>query len=170
MDVYEAIRTRRSVRAYRPDPIPEDVLQRILDAGRMAPSAANKQSWKFVVVRDADLRSRLAVAAHNQSFVGEAPVVIVAVGLSPERTMSCEVPADPVDLAIAVDHMTLAAAAEGLGTCWIGAFDQNEVRRLLGIPDSCKVIALLPVGYPADQPKAKSRKELSEIVCYDRFS
>ena len=170
MDVYEAIRTRRSVRAYRPDPIPEDVLERILDAGRMAPSAANKQSWKFVVVRDADLRSRLAAAAHNQSFVGQAPVVIAAVGLSPERTMSCDVPADPVDLAIAVDHMTLAAAAEGLGTCWIGAFDQNEVRRLLSIPDSCKVIALLPVGYPADQPKAKSRKELSEVVCYDRFS
>jgi len=124
MDVYEAIKTRRSVRAYQEKDIPEDVLKRILEAARLAPSAGNRQQWKFIVVRDPELRKKLVPAANNQQFVGQAPVIIVAVALEPDRVMSCEVPAYAVDLAIAVDHITLAATAEGLGTCWIGAFSQ----------------------------------------------
>jgi len=170
MDVYTAIKTRRSVRAYKSKPVPEESLRRILEAARLAPSAANRQQWKFVVVQDPERRKQLSQAAHHQSFVGEAPVVIAAVSLDPERMMSCDVPAYAVDLAIAVDHITLAAVEEGLGTCWIGAFSQEKVRRILNIPSRYKVVALLPLGFPNDNPRGKLRKKLEEIVCYETFS
>jgi len=170
MDVYTAIKTRRSVRSYKSDPVPEESLKRILEAARLAPSAANRQQWKFVVVRDPEKRKQLSQAAHHQSFVGEAPVVIAAVALAPERMMSCEVPAYAVDLAIAVDHITLAAVEEGLGTCWIGAFSQEEVKRILNIPPRYKVVTILPLGFPDDRPGAKLRKGLEEIACYETFS
>lgn len=170
MNVYEAIKARRSVRAYRDKSVPQEVLTRILDAARMAPSGGNRQPWKFVVVTDTGTRKELAEAANNQHFVGEAPVVIASVGLNPDRTMSCGIPADPVDVAIAIDHLTLAAVEEGLGTCWIGAFSQERVCQILEIPKSFKVIELLALGYPADSPHTKSRKSLQEIVCYNKFS
>jgi len=169
MDVMEAIRERRSVRSYRKDPVPDEKLKKILEAARLAPSARNSQNWKFVVVRDAARRKELAKAAADQYFVGEAPVVIAAVALQPKYVMRCEVPAYAVDLAIAVDHMTLVAVEEGLGTCWIGAFYQDEVKRILNIPRRYKVVALLPLGFPADTPGEKYRKPLNEIVCYEVF-
>ena len=150
--------------------MPEEKLKRVLEAGRLAPSAHNYQAWKFVVVKEPERRKKLAEAANNQTFVGEAPVRIVAVALSPEYMIPCEVPVYAVDLAIAVDHMTLTATEEGLGTCWIGAFSQKEVRRILGIPSQYKVVALLPLGFPADLPKPKIRKKLEEIVRYETFS
>ncbi len=170
MTVMEAIEKRRSVRAYKKDPIPEEKLLRVLDAARLAPSANNRQAWKFVVVKDEEKRKKLIKAAANQSFVGEAPVVIAAVALNPTHVMRCEVPSYAVDLAIAVDHMTLVAVEEGLGTCWIGAFYQDEVRKILNIPEKYKVVALLPLGFPADSPGKKYRKSLEEIVCYDTFT
>lgn len=169
MDVFEAIKTRRSVRSYKLEPVPEEKLNKVLEAGRLAPSAHNSQDYKFVVVRDEQKRKDLAQAAAGQRFVGEAPVVIAAVSLGPERLMSCGVPAYAVDLAIAIDHMTLAAASQGLGTCWIGAFSQEEVKRILEIPGGYKVAALLPLGFPADQPSQKSRKSLDELVCSEKF-
>jgi nitroreductase len=170
MNVYEAIKVRRSVRAYRDKPVPPEVLTRILDAARMAPSGGNRQPWKFVVVTDAETRKKMTEAANNQGFVAEAPVVIAAVGLDPDRIMSCGIPGDPVDVAIAIDHITLAAAEEGLGTCWIGSFSQAKVCRVLQIPASFKVIELLVLGYPADSPRPKSRKSLEEIICREKFS
>ncbi len=169
MNVMEAIKERRSVRAYKQKPVPEEKLQKILEAARLAPSAGNRQPWKFVVVREEEKRKKLAEAAANQSFVAEAPVVIAAVALNPDYVMRCEVPSYAVDLAIAVDHMTLAAVEEGLGTCWIGAFYQNQVKEILNIPEKYKVVALLPLGYPADNPRGKSRKSLDEIICYETF-
>ncbi len=170
MNIYEAIKNRRSVRSYQDKSIPEEILTRIMDAARMAPSGNNRQSRKFVVVTDVKTRVKLAEAANGQSFLSEAPVIIVAVGLTPDRIMSCDVPGDPVDVAIAIDHITLSAVEEGLGTCWIGSFSQEKVREILGIPDSCKVITLLPLGYPADSARSKSRKSMKEIVCYEKFS
>ena len=169
MEVFEAIKTRRSVRSYKKDPVPEEKLKKVLTAARLAPSAHNDQDWKFVVVKDSEKRKELARAAHNQSFIGEAPLVIVAVGLDPEHIMPCEVPAYAVNLAIAVDHMTLAAVEQGLGTCWIGAFSQKEVKRILEIPAQYKVVALLPLGLPADKPGSKIRKNLAEIICYENY-
>jgi len=170
MNVYEAVRARRSVRTYQDKPVPQEVLTRIMDAARMAPSGGNRQPWKFVVVTDIGTRRKLAEAANNQYFVGEAPVVIAGVGLNPGRTMSCGIPGDPVDLAIAMDHITLAATEEGLGTCWIGAFSQEKVCQILEIPATFKVIELLVLGYPADTARGKSRKSLKEIVCHGKFS
>ena len=169
MDVYEAIEKRYSVREYQDRAIEEDKLQRVLNAGRIAPSGSNRQEWKFVVVRDADLRRSLAKAA-DQAFLADAPAIIAVVGLNPDRVMHCKVPADPVDCAIAIDHMTLAAVAEGLGTCWIGHFEQDSCRSLLEVPSSAKIIELLALGYPAGQGGTKKRKPAEEVICCERFS
>jgi nitroreductase len=170
MQIHEAIKNRRSVRAYKSDPIPEQSLRKVLEAARLAPSAHNDQDWKFIIIKDIKKKKQLAQAARSQSFIAEAPVVIAAVALNPERVMSCEVPAYAINLAIAVDHMTLQACEQGLGTCWIGAFSQEEVKKVLKIPDKYKVVALLPLGFPADSPKPKTRKSLEEIICYENFN
>jgi len=146
----------------------EEKLKKVLEAARIAPSAHNAQDWKFVVVKDQEKRRALAEAA-DQNFIAQAPIIIVAVGLEPEHLLSSGNPAYAINLAIAVDHMTLAAVEEGLGTCWIGAFSQERVKEILGIPAKYKVVVLLPLGYPSDKPKEKSRKDLSELVCFDKF-
>lgn len=169
MELYEAIQKRYSVRAYQDKPVEQDKLDRILEAARVAPSGSNRQPWKFVVVRDAGMRKKLVAACCDQAFVAEAPVVIAGVGLMPERSMHCDVPGDPVDVAIAMEHIALAATAEGLGTCWIGAFHQDPVRDLLGVPKTAKVIEVMTLGYPADQLRPKKRKPVGEIVCYEQF-
>lgn len=168
MDVHQAIKTRRSVRNYKAEPVPEEKLKKVLEVARLAPSAHNEQEWKFVVVRDAERREQLSEAA-GQGFISEAPVIIVAVALEPEEVMSSGVPNYAIDLAIAVDHMTLAAVEEGLGTCWVGAFSQEKVKKVLGIPERYKVVVLLPLGFPADKPGPKSRKNLEEIVCDENY-
>ena len=171
MDIYEAIRTRQSIRSYRPDPVADDVLNRVLDAMRLAPAAGNKQPWRFVVVQDAATRQQLGEACSGQTWIAQAPIVIAACGWKDRAYsgMGGYWNALPVDVAIAFDHLTLAAAAEGLGTCWIGSFTEDEVRRLLGIPEDVTVIALTPLGYHDVSPAPKTRKELSEIVCYERW-
>jgi len=170
MELYEAIAKRFSCRSFKDMPIEPDKLQRVLDAGRQAPSGNNSQPWKFIVVTDPKRRQALAEVACNQAFVGQAPAVIAVVGLDEKYVMHCKVPGDPVNCAIAIDHMTLAATAEGLGTCWIGAFDQNKCRELLGVTPPAWIIELLPIGYPAVKPGAKTRKSLDEVVCYEQFS
>lgn len=168
MDTYEAIEKRYSVRAYEDRPVDQETLERILNAGRIAPSGRNDQAWKFVVTRDRPRIESLAEAA-AQPWMAKAPVIIAVVSTDPEKIMHCDVPAGPVDCAIAIDHMTLAAVAEGLGTCWIGHFDQDASRQLLGVPASAKIIELLTLGYPTDPPRAKKRKALGEVVCYEQF-
>ena len=170
MDVMEAIRTRRSVRAYQDKTIEEEKLQSVLEAGRMAPSAKNMQEWKFVVVKDPGTRAKLAEAAKGQQFVAQAPVVIAACAVDTEYVMTSGNKASLIDLAIAVDHMTLKAVEEGLGTCWIGAFHQDQAKEILGVPDSANIVALLPMGYPGDEPKPKSRKLMAEIVSPERWT
>lgn len=172
MNIYEIIKKRRSVRAYKDEPISEKSLNKILEAGRLAPSAHNSQDYKFIVVKDEKIRKELASikASHNQRFFAKAPVIIVAIALKPEYLLSSGVPAYALDLGIAIDHMTLAAAEEGLGTCWIGAFDQEVVKRILNVPEKYKVVALLPIGFPADEPEPKIRKTLQELICYEKFS
>jgi nitroreductase len=169
MELKEAILQRKSIRGYEKTPVPEEKLNAVLEAARMAPSGANRQPWKFVVVRDGEKREQLSAASGGQRHVAEAPVVIAAVGTMPENMMLCDVPAYPVNLAIAIDHMTLAAVDEGLGTCWIGAFKQDVARKILEVPENCKIVALLTLGYPRDQGRPKDRKPLSEIVCYDTY-
>jgi nitroreductase len=169
MDFLELATSRYSVRSYESRPVEQEKLDRILEAVRLAPSGTNRQPWRFVVVRDPEIRRQLVPACANQHFIAQAPLVIAGVGLTPDRVMHCEIPGDPVDVAIAMEHLALAAVAEGLGTCWIGAFYQDQVRRVLGIPESVKIVELMTLGYPADTPRPKSRKPLSEIVCCDRW-
>jgi nitroreductase len=170
MDIYKTILMRKSVRAFKNEDVPDDVLTRILDAARLAPSANNFQEWRFVVVRDAKTRRKIAQAACRQTFVGEAPVVLACCAKDSRHVMTCGQPSYPIDAAIAIDHITLCAAAEGLGTCWIGAFYEDEVKQILGIPAAIRVVALLPLGYPRDpQPVRKLRLSLERIVSYESW-
>ena len=164
MDVLEAIRTRRSIRKFRSKPIPDEKLKMILEAGRLAPSAGNRQPWLFVVVKDLERKRTLAKAADYQTFIADAGVIVVALG-DPEASPRW-FRQDPM---IAVEHMVLAATGLGYGTCWIGAFDEEEVKRLLRIPEELKVIVLLPIGFPNESPAPKSRKPLKEIVFVEKY-
>ncbi len=146
MDVFEAIKSRRSIRVFEKNEVKEEKLARVLEAGRLAPSARNMQEWRFVVVRDKALRGKLAEAAHNQYFVAQAPVVIVGCGTITDYVMGCGQLSYPIDVAIAMTQMTLQAVEEGLGTCWVCAFDEEQVKSLLNIPAKSRVVALLPVG------------------------
>ncbi|MFQ5836590.1 MAG: nitroreductase family protein [Candidatus Bathyarchaeia archaeon] len=164
MDVLEAIRTRRSIRKFRPKPIPDEKLKMILEAGRLAPSAGNRQPWFFVVVKDLERKRTLAKAAGYQMFIADAGVIIVALG-DPEASPRW-FRQDPM---IAVEHIVLAATALGYGTCWIGAFDEEEVKRILKIPEELKVIVLLPIGFPDEAPTPRARKPLKEIVFLEKY-
>jgi nitroreductase len=170
MDVTEAIRTRKSVRSYLDKPVEKEKLDRVLEAARMAPSASNRQEWRFVVVTDAEKRRRLGEEAAGQRFVAEAPVVIAACAQADGNIMRCGQACYPIDVAIAIDHLTLAAVAEGLGTCWIGSFDPDVVRQILDIPKEIAVVELLPLGYPEDPRAAsKSRLSMETIVRYESW-
>jgi len=168
MDLMQAIRARRSIRKLLDRPIEEEKLLTILEAGRLAPSARNMQDCRFIVVRDAATRQKLAVAARDQQFVGQAPVVIAACGTS-DLVMTCGQPAYAIDVAIALDHMTLAAASLGLGTCWIGAFYEDKVKEILGVPPEIRVVALMPLGYPAVEPEPRPRKSLDEVIAWEHW-
>jgi len=169
MDVFEAIKERRSVRNYEEKPVEKEKLTRIFEAARLAPSASNHQEWRFVVVRDKSKIAALMEAANNQRFVAEAPVVIACCAETDEHRMRCGEPCYPIDVAIAIDHITLAAVALGIGTCWIGSFYPEKVRKILNIPEDIKVVELLTMGYPADRPQPKSRKTVDEIVHYEEW-
>jgi len=168
MDVYQAIKKRRSVRTYKNMEIDKRALKRILEAVRLAPSAHNSQEYKFVLVKNLQKKMALARAA-GQTFISQAPIIIAAVSANPDHIMRCGVPAHPVDIAIALDHLTLAAVEEGLGTCWIGSFSQEQAKRILSIPEKYKVVALMPLGIAGDKPGRKIRKTLGELIRYDNF-
>ncbi|MBL7130880.1 MAG: nitroreductase family protein [Candidatus Omnitrophica bacterium] len=170
MDVMEAIKKRCSVRAYQSRPVEEEKLKSILEAARLAPSASNRQEWRFVVVRDKNSRQRLMKAAKNQAFVGEAPVIIACCAQTDNHVMSCTQLCYPIDVAIAIEHMALKATEEGLGTCWIGAFYEDQAKNILGIPPNVRVVELLTLGYP-DRPCTvhKNRLRLEEIVMHEKW-
>lgn len=170
MDVYDSIRIRKSVRSYLDRPVEKEKLDRVLNAARLAPSASNRQEWRFVVVSDPEKRRRLAEEAAGQRFIAEAPIVIAACAETDGKIMRCGQACYPIDVAIAIDHLTLAAVAEGLGTCWIGSFDPDTVRQILGIPEEIVVVELLPLGYPKDPESiAKSRLPVETVVRYEKW-
>jgi nitroreductase len=168
MTVFEAIRRRYSCRAYQDKPIEQDKLDSILEAARLAPSAKNLQDWRFVVVTDKQTKCRLAEAANNQKFLENAGVIIVACSVSNE-VMRCGQAVGPIDVAIALEHICLQATELGLGTCWIGSFYTEKVRRILDIPAETTIIELMAVGYPADTKKESNRQPLKKIICYEQW-
>jgi nitroreductase len=169
MDVFTAVSQRSSVRAYKATDIEEDKIRRILEAARLSPSASNRQEWKFIVVKNKETRKKLANAAFGQSFIGEAPVVIVACGTESKSIMACGQPTHTVDVSIACAFMILQAYEMGLGTCWIGAFKEEEVKKILKIPEHVRVVAMTPLGYPNQPPSQKSRKGLDQILCFEKY-
>jgi len=157
-----AIRGRRSVRRYKPEEVPNEVLDELLEAARLAPSAANRQAWELIVVRDKATKEALVPACKNQRFVGECSVFLVALE-DPEQRWS------KVDVAIMIDHITLAAYEKGLGTCWIGAFDKDKVASILDVPANRVVSVCLTLGYPDEEPVPKSRKAPGELFHRERY-
>jgi len=162
LDFMEVVKKRRSIRRYKSDPVPENVLDQILEAARLAPSAGNRQPWHFIIVRNENTKKQLGIPP----WASEAPIVIVGCADTETRgePMCC------IDVAIAFEHIVLAAANFGLGTCWIGMLNRSEpVKKALGIPEHIRVIAVTPLGYPDETPSPKPRKTLSEIIHYDKF-
>jgi nitroreductase len=170
MDVIEAIRKRKSQRSFLEKPVEEEKLNALIDAARLAPSASNRQEWRFVIVRGEQMRRKIAHAARDQAFVGLAPVIIVACAETDNHKMMCGQLCYPINVAIALDHMSLAAIELGLGSCWIGAFDESEVKALLNIPEKVRVVELMPVGYPSENSvKEKNRLSFKDIVRYETW-
>ena len=169
MDVMEAILARRSIRDFVDKPVDKQSLARVLEAGRQAPSASNAQPWRIVVVSDPAKRRKLAKAARGQDFVGQAPVVLVGCAIRTDRVMTCGQHSYPIDLAICMTTMSLAAVGEGLGTCWVGAFDETQVKKILGIPPEVRVVELMPLGYPASQPDPRPRMPIGDFAVMDQW-
>ena len=170
MPLIKAIGKRYSVRAYDSRPVENEKLMTVLEAARCAPSARNTQEWRFLVVRGADARRKLAQAAFGQAFVAEAPVVIACCAIQSDYIMRCGHPAHLIDLPIAIEHMALQAVEEGLGTCWVGSFDEEQVKTILGIPAPVRVIQLLTLGYPRDTQRERNRLAIGEIVSFDTWN
>ncbi len=171
MKVLDVIQKRQSVRKYKEDPIPEKALMRVLEAARLAPSGKNIQPWKFIIVKDKVLKEKLAQASAGQFFMAEAPIIIVGCGFPDNcyARMGRYMKSWSVDVTIALEHLILQAQEEGLGTCWIGSFEEEEVKAILNIPENVKVLALTPLGYPDEIPRFRGRKNLDEIISYDRY-
>jgi nitroreductase len=165
MSLVNAILSRRSIRRYEPKPIPKKALDKILEAGRMAPSAMNRQSWHFVVVTDDTVKHELSNGLYNR-FIRTAPVVIV--GCAHRDRIAGEL--SVISAAIALENMVIAAWALGIGSCWIGAFQEGKIKRLLAIPEDWEIVGFVTFGYPAETPKPKAKKPLEEITSYNKFS
>lgn len=173
MEFTDVIANRRAIRKFRPDEIPRDKLNRVLDAAMMAPSWKNGQCYRFVVVRDADKRKAVAgaLAEQNPSRNGimQAPVCVVACANPSESGTIGDKPYYLVDVGIAVEHLVLAATNEGLGTCWVGWFDEGMVRDALDVPGEYRIVALIPLGYPDESPQMPPRKPISAVTFTDRW-
>ena len=168
LDVIECIKHRRSIRSFLPKPVSHELVETIIQSATWAPSAGNWQPWRFIVVMREDLRKGLEIAASDQDFIAEAPVVIVVCAEpgraentygNRARELYCL-----QDTAAAIMNLSLAAHAHDLGTCWVGDFDENAVRHLLQIGEQFRPIALVPVGYPNESPNPRWRRPLSEVI------
>jgi nitroreductase len=170
MDVLEAMRQRKSVRNYKPTPLSAEQIQKIFNSVRMAPSVDNLQPWRFVIVTDEDVKTKLAAASGNEKWIAEAPVVVVACGLLDEAQgmIGGYMNSYSVDVALAMAYMTLAAHNEGLGTCWVNSFNEEKVRNAVQASEDVRVVALTPLGMPNGDPESSGRKHLNEIVSYNK--
>lgn len=169
MDFSKLVKARYSVRAYKSDSVSEELLQQVLEAARMAPTAANRQSFQLIVISVAGREEELK-QIYNRDWFVQAPLIICACGLPEGNWVRMDGKNyNDVDVTIAMDHLVLAAADLGLGTCWIAAFDPDAARRVLNLPDGVEPVAFTPLGHPADSPRPKKRKALDELVRYDRW-
>lgn len=169
MAMLPAIAKRRSIRNFKPDPVEKEILQRILEAGRLAPSAKNRQEWRFIVIQKKDVRDRVKEAAFGQDYVGEAPVIVAFCTTNIGYRMPNGQLSYPVDLSFAASFMLLQAVSEGLGTCCLTTFDEQMVKEIISAPYSMKVVLLLLLGYTDETPEPPLRKPLKSITSYDHW-
>jgi len=169
MDVFEAIESRYSVRGYKPEPVSDELLTKVLEAGRRAPTAANRQPIRIIVVHVKGREEELT-RVYGRPWLLQAPLVLAVVAVPGEawRRMD-DKPYDEVDATIVMDHLVLAATALGLGTCWIAAFDPDAAREVFGLPDDVELVAITPLGHPAKASANTPRKPLEELVRYERW-
>ncbi len=170
--VMSVFRDRRSIRKYDDRPVEEEKIREVLEAARLAPSWANRQCWYFIVVKDQSTKEAIAATLENnpaQKATATAPVLIVACA-DPEQSGKMK---DQnyylVDIGICMEHLCLEAWNQGLGTCWIGLFDEDRIRPILGVPENIRIVAMTPLGYPAKYPEERGRKPLEEIVFYEKW-
>lgn len=169
MELLPEISGRTSVREYTDEPISGEQLERILNAGRVAPSAKNRQSWRFVVIQDTELRAKVQDAAFGQEYVGAAPVIVAVCTTNIEYRMPNGQLSYPVDLTFAASFMLLQAVHEGLGSCVVTTFREADVKSLLSVPYSMRVVMLVTLGHPAGDSAQAPRLPLSRIVSYDHW-
>jgi nitroreductase len=169
LSVLDVIRNRGSVRGYKAKQIPRDELLKILEAARLSQSAENRQPWEFIVVTKPSTKAKIVSAARNQSFVGEAAAVMVCLADPLKSTKVGPFESFLIDLAIAIENMALTAWDLGIGSCWIGLFNEEEVKELLGVPENLRVVSIFTLGYPDQKPREKNRKPLEEIVHYEKY-
>lgn len=173
MDVFTAIKKRRNIRAYSKEKITKEELEMLIDAMRWAPSAGNIQPWEFIIVSNTEIKHKLSIAALDQTFIEETPIIVVVCANEKYsergygnrgKTLYCL-----QDTAAAIQNLLLAAHALGLGTCWIGAFNEEEVRRILNVPIGVRPVAIVPVGHPSEKPRTRQRRLMKDIIHYETF-
>ncbi len=173
MDIFQVFRDRRSIRKYKDTPVEREKIEQILNAARLAPSWKNMQCWRFLVLTDparkAAVLSAFADDNPGKKAIAQAPVTVVVCANPLESDFSHEIEYFIADAAIAFEHICLAAHAVGLGTCWMGLFDETEMKAGLGIPETMRIVGVTPLGYPDQEPKPRPRKELGEIVFFDEW-
>ncbi|MHA1409225.1 MAG: nitroreductase family protein [Candidatus Odinarchaeia archaeon] len=173
MSIMDIIRKRKSIRKFKQKPLLKETIQELIYAAVEAPSAGNLQPWKFIIVMEKETKDKLVVAALGQRFIAEAPVVIVVCA---EPFISSRYYGERgaklyciQDTAAAIENMLLFASSKNLGACWVGAFNEKEVSRILNIPNTLIPVALVPVGYPAEDPQKPSRKPIESVIYYEKF-
>ena len=174
MDIFETIENRRSIRKYRDMPVEHDKIVRVLEAARLAPSWKNYQCWRFLVLTDPDRRALLFDAFHDKNpgkrAIGSAPVIIVVCADPAESGVENGIEYYIADTAIAFEHLCLAAQGLGLGTCWMGWYDEVYLKNVLSLPDHIRIVGITPLGYPDQAPKQRPRKLFNEIVFFNEWS
>jgi nitroreductase len=164
MEVTQAVRQRYSCRSYKDTPVDAKVLRELFDIARLAPSASNRQEWRFVAVTDRAIIETLTQKAGSQGWWKSAPAILACCADTNYHVMSCRQHCYPIDVSIIMDQLSLLATERGLATCWVGAFDEDVVKETLGIPRHVRVVELMTLGYPADGPREKKRLGVDEIL------
>ena len=166
----EEITQRRSIREYSNQAIEPEKLERILEAARLAPTARNQQDWKLILVKNPDRIEKLVdLATPHQQFLKQAQIIIAACALNPAYVLRCGHPAYLIDLAIVLDHVALQAVREGLGSCWIGSFDESKAKSVLKVPDPVRIVELMSLGYYDRLPDPRERKPLSDLYKWESW-
>lgn len=173
MELTEAIKGRRSIRAFKPQDVPDETVEKLIDAARYAPSAGNTQPWMFVITKKLDTKKKLAKAAYNQTFIEEAPVVIVVCADENRSSMRYGHRGKTLyciqDTAAAIQNILLTAYSLELATCWVGAFNEDEAKKTLKTPDGMRPVAMIPVGYPNKTPSQRAKRPVNQIVQHEEF-